>query len=104
MGLDDLVSERKKESVSTEVGDIKPSFPVEEIEMRREWWQNMALHNPSMLAWRVSGMRMEQIKLFIHLLDKGIQDDIRGVKVTQTQKENMETYREELVEEYLDRL
>lgn len=93
MGLDDLTKNR-----AMQVGDVKSSMDPEQIEMTEEFWETMACHHPYMLHWDARSQSEKQIRYFLMLLDKVIQNDIEGTKVTDSQKREAEDAREELLD------
>lgn len=92
MGLDDLTKNR-----AMQVGEVKSSMEPEQVEMTEDFWETVALHYPSLLYWDAREQSEKQIRYFISILDKIIQGEVPGTKVTDSQKIEAKDAREELL-------
>jgi len=93
MGLDDVVKDR-----AMQVGEVKSSLHPEQVEMTEDFWETMAVHYPEMLYWDAREYSEKQIRYFISLLDKVIQNNINGVEISDSEIRSAEDAREELLE------
>lgn len=93
MGLDDVTKNR-----AMQVGEVKSSLDPEQVEMTEDFWETMAGHYPEMLYWDAKCFDEKQIRYFISLLDKVIQDEVSGTTFSDEQIRAAESAREELLE------
>lgn len=94
MGLNDLVDQPEYP-----VGSVSSRMKPKNVEANEEFWETIAVHHPHMLHFAADyNTKRSQIKLFIELLDRVIQNEVSGIKASDSQKREAENVREDLVD------
>ena len=89
MGLDELVGDNTP---------IKSRRKVSNHKMSKHNWKWMVLHHPEELTYICKRNDAEEAKMWINVIDDILENGVVGVTVSETEKENLQHAREELME------
>lgn len=104
MGLDDLLDNVEEHPV----GSVNSRMKGENIPVDDEAWLQILAHQPSVASsvlafssFRGSPSKESVARKFVSLLDRVVEDDVSGTKVTDDQRDWAQSERDEIVDYHL---
>ena len=96
MGLDKFTSPE-----SSGTADYSTRKKIENVKLDETQWRHLLYHYPGMIEVFCGSWEDNEVKAALKLIDRTIEEGARGIKMTESKREELRESKKEIIEDHL---